>query len=170
MAVSLSSVFYRCFPGEHDSLETGTPMAMVTHLVDLCLRRSRDSSLSVKFVEIGSPVKFKDIFDLLSRYSNRWEELFLSLSMLSTESPAFITALPGSTFSVLAERTKVPRHWILSSMPNNCNACTYLVCPKPYALYFCLGLRSQISKLSYVDSGPGSFWMYRKPCPMSFDS
>ena len=64
-----------------------TPMVMVTRLVELCLRRSRDRSLSIKFIEIGSPVKFRDIFDILSRYSHRWEELFLSLSMLPAESP-----------------------------------------------------------------------------------
>lgn len=65
----------------------GASMVMVTHLVDLCLRRSRDRSLSIKFEEIGSPVNFKDIFDILSRYSYRWEELFLSLSMLPSSSP-----------------------------------------------------------------------------------
>jgi hypothetical protein len=65
----------------------GIPMAMVARLVELCLRRSRDRSLSVKFEEIGSPDNFKDIFDIFSPYSNRWEELFLSLSMLPAESP-----------------------------------------------------------------------------------
>ena len=63
----------------------GTTIEMVAQLAELCLRRSRDRSLSVKFEEIGSPVNFKDIFDLFSAYSNRWEELFLSLSMLPTE-------------------------------------------------------------------------------------
>lgn len=76
----------------------GTPMAMITHLVDLCLRRSRDRSLSVNFVEIGSPAKFKDIFDILSRCSHRWEELSLSLSMLPAESPTLDCGLTRLNF------------------------------------------------------------------------
>jgi hypothetical protein len=77
---------------------SGTPMAMVAHLVELCLRRSRDRSLSVKFEEIGSPVDFKDIFDIFSPYSNRWEELFLSLSMLPAESPILDYGLTRLSF------------------------------------------------------------------------
>ena len=65
----------------------GTPMAMVAHLLQLCLFRSRDRSLSIEFREIGSPVNFKDIFDIFIPYSNRWEELFLSLSMLPPKPP-----------------------------------------------------------------------------------
>ena len=76
----------------------GTPIAMVAHLVELCLRRSRDRSLSVKFEEIGSPVNFKDIFDIFSPYSNRWEELFLSLSMLPAESPTLDYGLTRLNF------------------------------------------------------------------------
>ena len=76
----------------------GTPMAMVAHLVELCLRRSRDRSLSLKFEEIGSPVNFKDIFDIFSPYSNRWEELFLSLSMLPQESPTLEYGLARLNF------------------------------------------------------------------------
>jgi hypothetical protein len=88
--VSLSSEIWSSIDVFLDSMtpwKPGTPMAMVIHLVQRCLLRSRDRSLSVKFVEIGSPIRFKDIFDVLSQYSNRWEELFLSLSMLPTESP-----------------------------------------------------------------------------------
>ena len=99
--VSLSSEIWSSIDVFLESMtpwKPGTPMAMVTHLVDLCLRRSRDRSLSVKFVEIGSPVKFKDIFDLLSRCSNRWEELFLSLSMLPTESPTLDHGLARLNF------------------------------------------------------------------------
>lgn len=77
---------------------TSTPIAMVTHLVDLCLRRSRDRSLSVKFIEIGSPTTFKDIFDILSRYSHRWEELFVSLSMLPVEPPVLDYGLTRLNF------------------------------------------------------------------------
>ena len=76
----------------------GTPIAMVAQLVELCLRRSRDRSLSVKFEEIGSPVNFKDIFDIFSPYSNRWEELFLSLSMLPAESPTLDYGLTRLNF------------------------------------------------------------------------
>ena len=99
--VSLSSEIWSSIDVFLESMtpwKPGTPMAMVTRLVELCLLRSRDRSLSVKFVEIGSPVKFKDIFDVLSRYSNRWQELFLSLSMLPTESPTLDYGLTRLNF------------------------------------------------------------------------
>ena len=88
--ISLSSEIWSSIDVSLESMapwNPGTPIAMVAHLSELCLRRSRDRSLSVKFEEIGSPVNFKDIFDIFSPYSNRWEELFLSLSMLPAESP-----------------------------------------------------------------------------------
>ena len=86
----------------------GTPIAMVTHLAELCLRRSRDRSLSVKFEEIGSPVNFKDIFDIFSPYSNRWEELFLSLSMLPAESPILDYGLTRLNFLRFSGAYKSP--------------------------------------------------------------
>ena len=88
--ISLSSEIWSSIDVSLESMapwNPGTPITMVAHLAELCLRRSRDRSLSVKFEEIGSPVNFKDIFDIFSPYSNRWEELFLSLSMLPAESP-----------------------------------------------------------------------------------
>lgn len=88
--VSLSSEVWSSIDVFLESMtpwNTGTSMAAVTHSVNLCLRRSRDRSLSIKFIEIGSPTTFKDIFDVVARYSHRWEELFLSLSMLPAESP-----------------------------------------------------------------------------------
>ena len=99
--VSLSSEIWSSIDVFLESMtpwKPGTPMDMVTHLVELCLRRSRDRSLSVKFVEIGSPVMFKDIFDILSHYSDRWKELYLSLSMLPTEPPTLDYGLTSLNF------------------------------------------------------------------------
>ena len=89
--ISLSSEIWSSIDVYSESMapwNPGTPITMVAHFAKLCLRRSRDRSLSVKFdsEEVGSPVNFKDIFDIFSPYSNRWEELFLSLSMLPAES------------------------------------------------------------------------------------
>lgn len=103
--ISLSSEIWSSIDVSLESIvpwKPGTPMGMVAHLVELCLRRSRNLPLSVKFEEIGSPVNFKDIFDILSPYSNRWEELFLSLSMLPAQSPALdhgLTMLNFLSFS-----------------------------------------------------------------------
>ncbi|KAF8806014.1 hypothetical protein BYT27DRAFT_7141519 [Phlegmacium glaucopus] len=109
--VSLSSEVWSSIDVPLESMtpwKPGTPMAMVTHLVDLCLRRSRDRSLSVKFMEIGSPDTFKDIFDILSRYSHRWEELFVSLSMLRAESPILDHGLTRLSFLRLTGAYKGP--------------------------------------------------------------
>ena len=99
--ISLSSEIWSSIDVSLESMapwNPGTPIAMVAHLAELCLRRSRDRSLSVKFEEIGSPVNFKDIFDIFSPYSNRWEELFLSLSMLPAEPPTLDYGLTRLNF------------------------------------------------------------------------
>ena len=99
--ISLSSEIWSSIDVSLESMapwNPGTPIAMVAHLAELCLFRSRDRSLSVKFEEIGSPVNFKDIFHIFSPYSNRWEQLFLSLSMLPAESPTLDYGLTRLNF------------------------------------------------------------------------
>jgi len=75
---------------------------MVARLVQLCIQRSQERSLSIRFMEIGSHPLFHAILDLLSSSSQRWEEISLSLSLLSS-SPVFENGLnrlyPGGKFS-----------------------------------------------------------------------
>ena len=65
---------------------------MVARLVQLCIQRSQERSLSIRFMEIGSHPLFHAILDLLSSSSQRWEEISLSLSLLSS-SPVFENGL-----------------------------------------------------------------------------
>ena len=113
--ISLSSEIWSSIDVSLESMvpwKLGTPVAMVAYLVELCLRRSGDRPLSIKFQEIGSPVNFKDIFNILSPYSNRWEELFLSLSMLQADSPILDYGLTRLNFLSLsgAYQSSTPLH------------------------------------------------------------
>jgi hypothetical protein len=69
--------------GSLSSYKAAVPMGIVKELVDRCLQRSENHSLSIKFIEIGSPPHFLGIFDHLSRASHRWQDISFSLSMLS---------------------------------------------------------------------------------------
>ncbi|KAF8967489.1 hypothetical protein BDZ97DRAFT_1916772 [Flammula alnicola] len=70
------------FLGSLIPYKAGIPVSVVARLVGLCVERSKDHSLSIKFIEIGSPVHFEEVFKLLSRYSHRWRDISFSLSML----------------------------------------------------------------------------------------
>lgn len=69
------------------------PLSTVRHLIGRCMEYSRDTSLSIRFVEIGSPGHFHHVFGLLSQSSHRWKDMSFSLSMLS-EAPSLEHGLP----------------------------------------------------------------------------
>ncbi|KJA17716.1 hypothetical protein HYPSUDRAFT_170151 [Hypholoma sublateritium FD-334 SS-4] len=69
------------------------PLSTVRHLIGRCMEYSRDTSLSIRFVEIGSPGHFHHVFGLLSQSSHRWKDMSFALSMLS-EAPSLEHGLP----------------------------------------------------------------------------
>ncbi|KIM38744.1 hypothetical protein M413DRAFT_447694 [Hebeloma cylindrosporum] len=78
------------FMGNLTSYKPDAPMRIVEDLVDRCLRRSQSHSLSIKFIEIGSPSRFWTIFDHLSLASHRWRDISFSLSLFSESRPPLL--------------------------------------------------------------------------------
>lgn len=71
------------FLGSLTSNRANVSLATVEHLIKRCVELSRDNSLSIRFVEIGSPEHFKHVFGLLSDSSHRWTDVSFSLSMIT---------------------------------------------------------------------------------------
>ena len=78
------------FMGSLTSYKPDAPMRIVKGLVDRCLRRSQSHSLSIKFIEIGSPSHFWAIFKHLSIASHRWHDISFSLSLLPGSLPPLL--------------------------------------------------------------------------------
>jgi hypothetical protein len=78
------------FMGNLTSYKPDAPMRVVKGLVDRCLRRSQSHSLSIKFIEIGSPSHFWTIFNHLSLASHRWHDISFSLSLLPESLPPLL--------------------------------------------------------------------------------
>jgi len=65
-------------------------MRVVKGLLDRCLRRSQSHSLSIRFIEIGSPRHFWTIFNHLSLVSHRWQDISFSISLFSESRPPLL--------------------------------------------------------------------------------
>ncbi|KAF8178026.1 hypothetical protein BJ912DRAFT_671506 [Pholiota molesta] len=55
----------------------------VKRLVQTSLERSKNRSLSIKFVELGTQDHFREVFRLFLQHSHRWKDISFSLSLLS---------------------------------------------------------------------------------------
>jgi len=75
------------FMGSLTSYKADAPMRVVKGLLDRSLRRSQSHSLSIRFIEIGSPRHFWTIFNHLSLVSHRWQDISFSISLFSESSP-----------------------------------------------------------------------------------
>lgn len=55
----------------------------VKRLVQTSLERSKNRLLSIRFVELGTPDHFREVFRIFLQHSHRWKDISFSLSLLS---------------------------------------------------------------------------------------